>query len=45
VTGTKSALVPAQDGNGHLTLYCLQSPECWFEDFVRGGFPVVRRGS
>jgi hypothetical protein len=35
-TGTKSALVPAQDGNGHLTLYCLESPECWFEDFGSG---------
>jgi hypothetical protein len=32
-TGTKSAVVPAEDGNGHLTLYCMESPECWFEDF------------
>jgi len=32
-TGTKSAVVPAGDGNGHLTLYCVESPECWFEDF------------
>ena len=32
-TGTKSAIVPAADGNGHLTLYCMESPECWFEDF------------
>jgi hypothetical protein len=32
-TGTKSAVVPAADGKGHLTLYCLESPECWFEDF------------
>lgn len=32
-TGTKSAVVPAADGNGHLTLYCMESPECWFEDF------------
>jgi hypothetical protein len=31
-TGTKSALVPAEDGN-HRTLYCMESPECWFEDF------------
>lgn len=32
-TGTKSAVVPAGDGTGHLTLYCMESPECWFEDF------------
>jgi hypothetical protein len=31
-TGTKSALVPAEDGM-YRTLYCLESPECWFEDF------------
>lgn len=32
-TGTKSAVVPAQDGGAHVTLYCVESPECWFEDF------------
>jgi len=32
-TGTKSAVVPAKDGKGHMTLYCMESPECWFEDF------------
>jgi hypothetical protein len=32
-TGTKSAVVPALDGGDHLTLYCVESPECWFEDF------------
>jgi hypothetical protein len=32
-TGTKSAVVPAADGGEHLTLYCMESPECWFEDF------------
>ncbi len=32
-TGTKSAVVPAADGEGHVTLYCMESPECWFEDF------------
>lgn len=32
-TGTKSAVVPAEDGKSHLTLYCMESPECWFEDF------------
>jgi hypothetical protein len=26
-------VVPAEDGGGHLTLYCIESPECWFEDF------------
>jgi hypothetical protein len=31
-TGTKSALVPAENGT-HRTLYCIESPECWFEDF------------
>jgi hypothetical protein len=34
-TGTKAALVPAADGL-HRTLYCLESPECWFEDFGSG---------
>jgi hypothetical protein len=45
-TGTKSAVVPAEDGNGHLTLYCLESPECWFEDFgsarLSGGSAAVK---
>jgi hypothetical protein len=31
-TGTKSAVVPAADGD-YVTLYCMESPECWFEDF------------
>jgi hypothetical protein len=31
-TGTKSAVVPFPDGT-HRQLYCLESPECWFEDF------------
>jgi hypothetical protein len=31
-SGTKSAVVPAADG-GHVALYCMESPECWFEDF------------
>jgi hypothetical protein len=35
-TGTKSAVVEASDGNGHMTLYCVESPECWFEDFGAG---------
>ena len=32
VTGTKSAVVPFPDGS-HRQLYCLESPESWFEDF------------
>jgi hypothetical protein len=35
-TGTKSAVVEASDGRGHMTLYCVESPECWFEDFGAG---------
>jgi hypothetical protein len=31
-TGTKSAVVPAEEGY-HRTLYCVESPDCWFEDF------------
>ena len=38
-------MVPAEDGNGHLTLYCMESPECWFEDFgsarLSGGSATV----
>jgi hypothetical protein len=30
--GTKSAAVPHPDGS-HRQLYCLESPESWFEDF------------
>jgi hypothetical protein len=41
-SGTKSAVVPAEDGNGHMTLYCMESPECWFEDF---GSARLSRGS
>jgi hypothetical protein len=32
VTGIKSAVVPFPDGS-HRRLYCLESPENWFEDF------------
>jgi hypothetical protein len=32
VLGTKSAAVPFPDGS-HRRLYCVESPECWFEDF------------
>jgi hypothetical protein len=31
----KSAVVPFPDGTHH-RLYCLESPECWFEDFGSG---------
>lgn len=35
VGGTKSAVVPFPDGS-HRQLYCLESPENWFEDFGFG---------
>jgi hypothetical protein len=35
VTGTKSAAVPFPDGS-HRRLYCMESPDCWFEDFGDG---------
>ncbi len=41
-TGTKSAVVPSTDGKGHMTLYCVESPECWFEDF---GSATLSEGS
>jgi hypothetical protein len=31
-TGTKAAAVPFPDGTVR-ALYCVESPECWFEDF------------
>jgi len=34
-SGTKSAAVPHPDGS-HRLLYCVESPEAWFEDFGRG---------
>jgi hypothetical protein len=35
VTGNKSAAVPHPDGT-HRLLYCVESPEAWFEDFGEG---------
>jgi hypothetical protein len=35
VGGAKSAAVPHPDGS-HRRLYCLESPESWFEDFGKG---------
>ncbi len=35
VTGNKSAVVPLRDGT-HRRLYCVESPEAWFEDFGTG---------
>ncbi len=35
VVGTKSAAVPHPDGT-HRLLYCVESPEAWFEDFGEG---------
>ena len=40
-SGTKSAVVPAL-GGGYVTLYCVESPECWFEDF---GSATLSNGS
>jgi len=40
-SGTKSAIVPAENG-AHRTLYCMESPECWFEDF---GSATLAKGS
>ncbi len=34
-SGTKSAAVPHPDGS-HRLLYCMESPEAWFEDFGSG---------
>ena len=33
--GAKSAAVPHPDGS-HRRLYCMESPESWFEDFGKG---------
>ncbi len=35
VSGNKSAVVPHPDGT-HRLLYCVESPEAWFEDFGEG---------
>jgi hypothetical protein len=40
VTGTKSAAVPFPDGSQR-ALYCMESPELWFEDF---GTAKLKRG-
>jgi hypothetical protein len=39
-TGTKSAVVPTEVAGEYVTLYCVESPECWFEDF--GGATLVK---
>jgi hypothetical protein len=45
VTGTKSAAVPFPDGSQR-ALYCMESPELWFEDFgtakLRNGRAVIK---
>jgi hypothetical protein len=45
VNGTKSAAVPFPDGTQR-ALYCMESPELWFEDFgaakLKGGRAVVK---
>ena len=40
VTGTKAAVVPFPDGS-HRALYCMESPDLWFEDF---GTAKLKRG-
>jgi hypothetical protein len=35
ISGAKSAAVPHPDGS-HRRLYCVESPESWFEDFGKG---------
>jgi hypothetical protein len=48
VTGTKSAAVPFPDGSQR-ALYCMESPEVWFEDFgaakLKRGRAIVRLDS
>jgi hypothetical protein len=39
-TGTKAAVVPFPDGT-HRALYCMESPDLWFEDF---GTAKLKRG-
>lgn len=41
VTGAKSAAVPHPDGS-HRLVYCVESPESWFEDFGKGKFHCGR---
>ena len=45
ITGTKSAAVPFPDGTRR-ALYCMESPELWFEDFgtarLKGGRTIVK---
>jgi hypothetical protein len=40
VIGTKAAVVPFPDGS-HRALYCMESPDLWFEDF---GTAKLKRG-
>ena len=41
VSGAKSAAVPHPDGT-HRLLYCVESPEAWFEDFGEGTITAGR---
>jgi hypothetical protein len=41
VGGAKSAAVPHPDGS-HRRLYCVESPESWFEDFGKGSLECGR---
>jgi hypothetical protein len=42
VGGPKSAAVPHPDGS-HRRLYCMESPESWFEDFGKGNLDACGR--
>jgi hypothetical protein len=41
-TGTKSALIARPDG-AFDSVYCVESPECWLEDFGRVTWSTARR--
>ena len=47
-TGSKSAVVPVDDGTRHVALYAVEAPENWFEDFgsatLSNGKAVVSLG-
>jgi hypothetical protein len=43
VFGAKSAAVPHPDGS-HRLLYCMESPESWFEDFGKGQLQCGQAG-
>ena len=40
-TGTKSAVVPVDNGQRQVALYAVEAPQNWFEDFGRGQLTSV----